>query len=1451
MNSTVWAPSDPFDLRSRDSDNPMSSNQLGCQWGGAYSLDNDLVMKEHESFPVSTGVFGDNDFSFTCLDGTMADLDTAKYALGERSNDGMQFREVSYTRTNSSPMGSSSPSSKSSTLPENVAVDTSQSSESLSPKTKPNTIKKRGRPRKGHPPANAAVVSTSDAGITSRRRISARSNPEASGADDPKALRVREKNRIAADKCRLQRRQEEDKLKSRHEDAEQEHRRLSGAVSELVAETYLLKNMLTAHGNCDCQLIQDYLKDEFLMFKLHFWRLREFKWSRDCSGCNGENPCQRWKDAGLECAFDHTRRKSKDDLRAEIERLRRIGERNEALLDALSSMDNAATYNTVAQRLIDSNDTRESIYNDLPDRLKAVGPPEPYPATVIAPSPLGNSQATLVNSLLALSTRTTDEPQHTYQQKHQQEQQNCLVKIDADGEFTPSDCCDGQALFDEAEALVSGKEHLGALPDIQTLGMLAIYQVSCGREDEARELAEAYKTEITNVCLQEPPGADEQDSQYLQSLQSSPLDVRAPRSLNRQMTDRNPQGQDPKVAKVEDALHAAAKKTLDLGSLKLSEGFPSRPGYGTKGAKVELTANYVELLPPSNMVLHRYDIQIAPEAAGRKRFRLVQLLLYSADLALHEGNVATDFRSTVFSRTKFPRDETVIELCYRSEREDVPAAGATTYKIRVTYTKTLRIGELVNYLNSTNFDQSFEDKQELTQALNIFLNHYAKSANNLATVGSTKSFPLSQDASKRDLGSGLEVIRGFFSSVRLATCRVLVNINVSHGAFYHAGPLPVLMNSYGVRNTVALEQFLKLHGAGAKDVEFWFACEASSFGARKAEAKGGTKDKGKGKGRHQPENTTASGKYISVFDFFRTTYNRVLQQPQLPLVNCGNRENPMYLPAEVCIVLAGQPSKSKLGGAQTQQMIRHAVRKPWENAASIVGDGIQTAGLDESSNVLLRSFGLRITPGLIKVPGRILGEPKVIYRGNRAANPRFGSWNMNNIKFNAGASLAKWSYLMISLPGARDAFSLQSLETVMKEFHQVLGRMGVNAALPSTGQHLSLQHPDDPAIGSMLQRAASDLDLLFIILPEANIPLYKRIKTVADKEYGIHTICSVGSKLVKDRGRDQYMANVALKFNLKLGGINQIVQDRTVSIIEQSKTMVVGIDVTHPSPGSSSHAPSVSAMVASIDKHLGQWPATLRIQRARQESVDDLTEMLKSRLTLWKAKGKHTALPENILIYRDGVSEGQYDMVLSQELPQLRRACRQMYPTADTQKGLPRFSIIICGKRHKTRFYPTAEEHCDRSGNTKPGTVVDRGVTEARGWDFFLQAHAALQGTARPCHYYIVHDEIFRQIYAKAILPPYQNIADIVEDLTHDMCYLFGRATKAVSLCPPAYYADLAYAAETGTKWSSMERSRDEEDGEDDITEVGLESVESLGGDWDKRTVEGEIFEPIVTLFVS
>jgi len=373
--------------------------------------------------------------------------------------------------------------------------------------------------------------------------------------------------------------------------------------------------------------------------------------------------------------------------------------------------------------------------------------------------------------------------------------------------------------------------------------------------------------------------------------------------------------QNPKVAKTEDAMHPVSKKTLDLSTLKLSEGNPTRPGYGTRGIKVELTANYVELLPPSNMVLHRYDVDVQPDATGRKRHRVLELLLQSPEMTPYKGDVATDFRQTLVSKTKFKHDEDIIEIQYRSEGEDEPAANGTVYKIKVKYIRTYTIGELVDWMNSTNISQSFGDKQELTQALNIFLNHYVKSANNLATIGSSKSFSLNQNATRGDLGAGLEVIRGFFSSVRVATCRILVNINVSHGAFYNQGPLPGLMHSYGTRNTIALEKFLKLvrvqtthlaekrnkarqvipriktifglarkddghklanrprikgHGAGAKDVEFWLDADAGSSGAPKAEA-GAAKGKGKGKPQPKGPAPAGSGKYISVFDFFKTS----------------------------------------------------------------------------------------------------------------------------------------------------------------------------------------------------------------------------------------------------------------------------------------------------------------------------------------------------------------------------------------------------------------------------------------------------------------------------------------------------------------------------------------------------------------------------------------------------
>ena len=446
---------------------------------------------------------------------------------------------------------------------------------------------------------------------------------------------------------------------------------------------------------------------------------------------------------------------------------------------------------------------------------------------------------------------------------------------------------------------------------------------------------------------------------------------------------------------------------------------------------------------------------------------------------------------------------------------------------------------------------------------------------------------------------------------------------------------------------------------------------------------------------------------------------------------------------------------------------------------------------------------MEVTPRLIAVPGRVLMGPEVKYKSS-VARAAFGSWNMQPTgqsgkpqQFSSAAAISSWTCLCLSSQRHSNArINDQALNAFLDAFQSILRKLGIQVPNYTTALRVDLPDSDensnhDELIDTTIRKFTSHPTrpppgLLFVVLPYVDDPVYNRIKWLCDIKYGLRNVCVLSSKFAK-QPNDQYFANVALKVNLKLGGRNQYLEPSKVGIIAEGRTMVVGIDVTHPSPGSASQAPSVAGIVASVDRWLGQWPADLRIQTSRQEMVADLDSMLKSRLHIWAARNQ-TKYPENILIYRDGVSEGQYDLVLSHELSLLRKACKEIYPADITKKGFPRMTIIIVGKRHNTRFYPTKPDDADRSSNLPSGTVVDRGVTEATHWDFYLQAHSALQGTARPAHYYVVLDEIFLARKAK---PPFTHQADELEDLTHNLCYLYGRATKAVSICPPAYYADL------------------------------------------------------------
>ena len=108
---------------------------------------------------------------------------------------------------------------------------------------------------------------------------------------------------------------------------------------------------------------------------------------------------------------------------------------------------------------------------------------------------------------------------------------------------------------------------------------------------------------------------------------------------------------------------------------------------------------------------------------------------------------------------------------------------------------------------------------------------------------------------------------------------------------------------------------------------------------------------------------------------------------------------------------------------------------------------------------------------------------------------------------------------------------------------------------------------------------------------------------------------------------------------------------------------------------------------------------------------------------LQKFTQKTQRKPEQIIYYRDGVSEGQFIKVFNHELPALRRACEKLESGYETK-----VTFIIAQKRRKTRLF--VENPNDGIGKTQDvpaGTVVDSEITTLSEVDFFLASHEGIK----------------------------------------------------------------------------------------------------------------------------
>lgn len=114
----------------------------------------------------------------------------------------------------------------------------------------------------------------------------------------------------------------------------------------------------------------------------------------------------------------------------------------------------------------------------------------------------------------------------------------------------------------------------------------------------------------------------------------------------------------------------------------------------------------------------------------------------------------------------------------------------------------------------------------------------------------------------------------------------------------------------------------------------------------------------------------------------------------------------------------------------------------------------------------------------------------------------------------------------------------------------------------------------------------------------------------------------------------------------------------------------MGADVTHPTQGSDDS--SYAAVVSSIDTYLTSksWRTECRIQKGGVEYIRDLKEI--TNLFLKMFAKEMNALPETIIMIRDGVGEGQFIPVLQKEVRDMKAACQEIKPGYN-----PRLTFLV------------------------------------------------------------------------------------------------------------------------------------------------------------------------------
>nr|CAG8579930.1 9259_t:CDS:10 [Entrophospora candida] len=785
-----------------------------------------------------------------------------------------------------------------------------------------------------------------------------------------------------------------------------------------------------------------------------------------------------------------------------------------------------------------------------------------------------------------------------------------------------------------------------------------------------------------------------------------------------------------------------------------------------KWKSAKLVLNFLRVVKKEYPAIYNYSFDVTEitkpprKPASKKVSKKVYDRIRSIEL-LGKNIVSVYDGGPIFSNKKFAFD-------HKEDKEfkiDLPAEvegrRSKNYQVKLRYQGEADLEKLMDFVSlnpNTEYDGTVQFGLSL---LNAILNSTPRL--NHLSLGRRSIFPDLPLFKEIKLPGALILKPGIQQALKPGWDCLVVNVDRSSAIFYPPGPLINIIPEAiqrGSRNSRTLND-LKTRGLSSdecrslqsylKDVKL----EITSYGKRRQITISRLSYESAANLKVNKNDRNSQ----TIQQYFKSRWDYELQYAKLPCIGVYNRnlKRDDYYPIEVCEIVKDQKFEEKEWKPLPEETRRQVVRKTCiepKDRFDYIYDAIHEVYKYDEDKVL-KAFGLKIDSHFIEEEGKIVPEPNLHTGNNRKTVIRNHRWDTD--KFVEAKAVVNWSVIIF------DSYvKVETIEAAMRLLRSTLTKRGMVKIIFIIIVALERARFDK-------KRGNADLIICIVTKNGGNSTVYPAVKKIA-ATLGVATQCILSNN-IDPRQKDKWGStfnNLSLKINGKLGGENaRLSPGELEKITKKEHFMVMGADVFHPGRLEGERA-SIAGVIASKNLHLTKYAARFSANhKVRNETIEDLEPMSVELLEVYYSENKR--LPDQIVFYRDGVSDTGFQNVKDQEITALKAAFKTVY--SKHKQNLPKLTFVIVQKRHRARAL--ALNSSNKNQNCEQGTVIFTGIVVPQNFEFYLYSHTGRLGTSKPTHYYVIYDE-----------RGFSN--EEMFEFTYKLCFL---CNLSVSHVVPVYYA--------------------------------------------------------------